>query len=324
MSLRQAHNDRVGAMSHKPIVAGIDNSAASGRAAAVAYRIAEAAGVPCQLIHAVPPTGPARIVVPGRPPAPEVWQEARREMESLLNGHVPPAVLERLEVLVGRAGVILADAARRANAELVVLGGKPHGAVARGLGGSTAQYLVRTLDIPLLVTGPTDRPMSRVLVAVDLSYASRPTLQAARRLADRLGAQLRVLHVVEPVRSRVGAARRADADPEALARTAAKILRRLVEAELGVGGAEPVVRQGPAAEEIVAEAASWGADVIVMGSHGKGWVDRLLVGSATERLLATLPTALLVVPTYPARRDRAARPGRKRHPTRRREPYASR
>jgi nucleotide-binding universal stress UspA family protein len=231
-------------------------------------------------------------------------------------------VLERLEVLVGRAGVILADAARRVNAELVVLGGKPHGAVARGLGGSTAQYLVRTLDVPLLVTGPTDRPMSRVLVAVDLSYASRPTLQAARRLADRLGARLRVLHVVEPTRSPVGAAR--SADPEAPARTAAKILRRLVEAEPGVGGAEPVVRQGPAAEEIVAEAASWGADVIVMGSHGKGWVDRLLVGSATERLLAALPTALLVVPVYPARHDRAARPGRKRHTTRRREPYASR
>jgi len=34
----------------------------------------------------------------------------------------------------------------------------------------------------------------------------------------------------------------------------------------------------------------------VVGSHGKGWVDRLLIGSTTERLLNRLPTSLLIVP----------------------------
>jgi hypothetical protein len=37
-----------------------------------------------------------------------------------------------------------------------------------------------------------------------------------------------------------------------------------------------------------------------MGSHGKGWIDRLLLGSVTERALNELPTSLLVVPTAAA------------------------
>jgi nucleotide-binding universal stress UspA family protein len=46
----------------------------------------------------------------------------------------------------------------------------------------------------------------------------------------------------------------------------------------------------------VNEAAAWRADVVVVGSHGKGWVDRLLIGSVTEDLLNNLPCAVLVVP----------------------------
>ena len=43
----------------------------------------------------------------------------------------------------------------------------------------------------------------------------------------------------------------------------------------------------------------WGADLVVLGSHGKGWVDRMLLGSTTERLLSHLPTSMLVIPSSP-------------------------
>src|SRR5207244_9160649 len=42
------------------------------------------------------------------------------------------------------------------------------------------------------------------------------------------------------------------------------------------------------------------ADLLVMGSHGKGWATRVLVGSVTERLLNHLPTSLVVVPVVAA------------------------
>jgi nucleotide-binding universal stress UspA family protein len=46
------------------------------------------------------------------------------------------------------------------------------------------------------------------------------------------------------------------------------------------------VRRGPAA-------------LLVLGTHGSGWVDRLLLGSTTEKVLARLPASLLVVPCVP-------------------------
>jgi hypothetical protein len=72
---------------------------------------------------------------------------------------------------------------------------------------------------------------------------------------------------------------------------------QLVELELSrVPPDDRVIRRGRADEEIAEEVAAWHADLLVVGSHGKGWIDRLLIGSTTERLLNRLPTSLLVVP----------------------------
>jgi nucleotide-binding universal stress UspA family protein len=64
----------------------------------------------------------------------------------------------------------------------------------------------------------------------------------------------------------------------------------------GDGGVEKVARSGQVVDVIQHEAAQRGADLVVVGSHGKGWRERLLLGSVTERLLNHLPTSLLVVP----------------------------
>src|SRR5438046_10668110 len=58
-------------------------------------------------------------------------------------------------------------------------------------------------------------------------------------------------------------------------------------------GVERMVRYGMAVETILREATEWGTDLLVVGSHGKGWAKRMLVGSVTERLLNLLPTSLL-------------------------------
>ncbi|OLD96638.1 MAG: hypothetical protein AUG79_02270 [Gemmatimonadetes bacterium 13_1_20CM_4_69_16] len=79
-----------------------------------------------------------------------------------------------------------------------------------------------------------------------------------------------------------------------------ELLKRDIWSALQTRGVEKMVRYGGAVETILRETAEWRADLLVMGSHGKGWATRVLVGSVTERLLNHLPTSLVVVPVVAA------------------------
>ena len=57
-----------------------------------------------------------------------------------------------------------------------------------------------------------------------------------------------------------------------------------------------LVRHGTVTDTLLREVTDWDADVLVVGSHGKGWAQRVLLGSVTEGLLNHMPTSLLVAP----------------------------
>jgi nucleotide-binding universal stress UspA family protein len=61
-----------------------------------------------------------------------------------------------------------------------------------------------------------------------------------------------------------------------------------------------VVRDGPAVEAIVRYAAEIGADLVVMGSHGREGLGHLLFGSTADRVLHKAPCPVLVVPLHAA------------------------
>jgi nucleotide-binding universal stress UspA family protein len=313
-------------MAWKPIIVGVDGTPESLRAAELAAQIASAAGARLIPVHAVPVI-PAFTGVTGIEPvvfSPELQNElmrsSRAQITRALEQVLPPAAVERLDVQNGPAPFILAEAARTWQAELVVLGGKQHGALARGLGRSTAHYLVRKLDVPVLVVGDSPAPITKVLVAVDLSPTSAPTVAAAQRLAGLFGARLRLLHVIEPLRF-------TDLAPDSwdeldYERRSEELFDRFVTPFKGVPKEDRVVRRGIPAEMIAGEAGAWYANMVVEGSHGKGWVDRILVGSTTERLVTELPTSILVVPsravgkTEPQQRRRSSNRSRSRRRSR--------
>lgn len=283
-------------MTAESIVVGVDDTPPSLRAATLAWTIGEATGATCHLVHAVPDAVAmseferASAVGPGL--AERLEREAGRRLTARLRSVVPAGAARALEVRRGRAAPVLAERAAHHHATLVVLGRKRHGPLERALGGSTAHYLVRALDVPILLgTGSSIRG---VLAAIDVSPAAAPTLRAARWLANGLGADLRVLHVVSPARYPRVVPRAPDR--KLLERQAAEAFDRFAQ-ELGVAEAERTVRRGSPEIEIAAEAANWKADMVVVGSQGKGFVDRLLIGSTTEWLLDRLATvSLLVVP----------------------------
>jgi nucleotide-binding universal stress UspA family protein len=293
----------------RPIVVGVNGSPESVRAARVAWTLSQALRGPCHLVHAVgyPVLDSTFGIAPASlsPVFEQLLAAARRDLEVGLAGSLPAEALAGLEVRLGRPARALAQAATERGAGLVVVGGKPHGAVARLMGGSTAHGLAHLLEVPLLVTSRLPHPIARILVAVDLSDAAPPTLAVAGALSEALGARLRVIYAVEPLRLPAGV--ELGIDREDLYERQVAAFAELVAGVAHVPPIDRVTRRGPAAEMVTEEVASWEADLLVVGSHGKGWVDRLMIGSTTERLLALLPTSLVIVPAWVRESGRAAR-----------------
>jgi nucleotide-binding universal stress UspA family protein len=292
----------------KPIVVGVDGSPESVRAASAGVMVAQRAGVECRLVHAVPDYlasfSTPDAVMDTSALTQAAADHAREYIVSSLKDRVPDVMLARLEVEVGRAPLVLTDAVRRCEAGLLVLGGKHHRGLER-IGGSAITHLVRTIDVPILATDGGSPVVTRVLAAVDLSYAAQPTIVEAQRWAELFGARLRVMHVVEPVPIIPGVPTTLGDDD--FFRAEERALETNIWPLVTMPGAETVVRRGRAAAAVADEVGKWQADLLVVGSHGKGWVDRLLIGSTSERLLHVLPTLTLVVPVVrPAHRGLGA------------------
>jgi universal stress protein E len=277
-------------MTAQPIVVGVDGSTESASAASVAWMLARAADVPCRLVYAIDDVN-ASLAMAGTGVVTEALQlaalaGARAELRGSLQDCVPPAVVDAMVVSTGATADVLEAVVDETDAMMLVLGGKHHSKLGRWLGGSTVQGVVRRLPVPLLVTAGELPIHPRVMVAVDASYAALPTIRQAIAFARLLGSPLHALHVIDPA--------------PAIAELPRDWSREIVERDLWpiipLIERGKVIREGDPFDMIVDEAKAWRADVIVVGSHGKGWVDRLLIGSVTEDLLNNLPCAVLVVP----------------------------
>jgi universal stress protein A len=133
--------------------------------------------------------------------------------------------------------------------------------------------------------------VTRILVATDFSEASGTALTFAKTLAERFDASLHVLHVLEdPYVTSAFAADVYSPPPaglrEAWLKNAESTIDTLVTpAERIAFHATTEVVFGPIATTIVERAAAIGANLIVMGTHGRGGVAHLLMGSVAERVV---------------------------------------
>lgn len=150
----------------------------------------------------------------------------------------------------------------------------------------------------------------RILCPVDFSDGSQQALEHAAAIARRWGSQLTVLHVYpapSPFDLVPGVDEGAENDPQLDLRAA---LWRFVQPVVGEAAVNFRLRHAvDARRAIVDEADASDADLIVIGSHGRGGVAQLLLGSAADAVVRKASCPVLVVPPC----ARPAGDGRFRH-----------
>lgn len=147
----------------------------------------------------------------------------------------------------------------------------------------------------------------RIVVPTDFSVLAEQAWALAQELAHAAGSELVLAHVVSASRLPITRAR---AVPEAVRKWAIDELEECAGKARAQGlKARVALRVGIPYEQLVALAREEGADLIVVGTHGRGGVGRAILGSVADRLVRLAPCPVLTVPlkVSPANRPQARR-----------------
>ena len=143
--------------------------------------------------------------------------------------------------------------------------------------------------------------LKKILVPTDFGEAADAALNYARALARSFGASIEVLHVAEDLASRMFAGELYAAVPPTLQADVEDSARKQLDARLIDNDPDPlpvrriVIASNAPALSIVNYAKETGTDLIVMGTHGRGAMAHLLMGSVAERVVRLAGCPVLVV-----------------------------
>ena len=135
----------------------------------------------------------------------------------------------------------------------------------------------------------------QILVAVDDSPIAAHALDVALDLAASSGASLALVHVVDVRLVAGGDGLPASEVLADLRRLGEALIRKEIQRIPTTQQQKSVVREGKPAAEIVAAATEWGADLVVVGTHGRSGISRALLGSTAEGVLRHSPCPVLMV-----------------------------
>lgn len=236
----------------------------------------------------------------------EIWEAADEQMTALIreveSSDVP---VRRVHSRGTDPAPIIINYAESQDVDLVVMGTAGRTGIPRLLNRSVAVDVVRESACPVVVTregSAMPNRISRILVPVDLSAFSRPLLRAAVEVARQFNAEVVVTHIVEPLPfpvPLVGAVTIHDLIPDPIRETEVH-LKRLVKSTEELPDAVDVhVHEGHAASGISEAAEEVDADLVVMASHGRSGLERIMLGSVTARVLRRSECAVQVLRVEP-------------------------
>ncbi|MFH1014672.1 MAG: universal stress protein [Nitrospirota bacterium] len=205
-------------------------------------------------------------------------------------------LLESLKERAGKEGVscealiyqgvepykYIVDEAAKNNVEMIIMGGRGKTGLERVMMGSVTAKVIGHAPCKVMVV-PKDAKLTleKILIATDGSIYSELASREAISIAKRSGGSLVVLSVAKRDENLL------------VAKESVDIVRKVAEKE-GIK-VEALTLKGMPHEVIVNTAAQKKAGLIVVGSHGRSGIERLMMGSVTERVIGYALCPVLVV-----------------------------
>lgn len=135
--------------------------------------------------------------------------------------------------------------------------------------------------------------MDRIVVGYDGSPQAKKALEKARKIAEKFGSKIYVVHVIDTA---VLSLSDMFASPSVIASLKEKAEQLIKEALSAAGpGAEGKVLEGDPAHEIIKFAREVNASLIILGARGLSTIRRILMGSVSSRVVQESPIDVLIV-----------------------------
>lgn len=278
------------------ILVPLDGSRLSERALPPAVELAKARSARLKLLKVVPPVIPI-----GMDPMPALQasteqdaRSAREYLEAQQQNLLENVAEVTLDTPVGEPARAIIEACD--DADLVVMTSHGWSGFDRLLLGSVTEEVIRKAHKPVLVVRSQPvrlEDVSRILVPLDGSKLSEKAIPAATELASQTGAKVLLGRVLDTA----FLDQRLSAIMEGRQKELEPIKRYLKEKAEGLGvEASTVYGVGSPARAILQLCALHDIDMVVMATHGRGGLERLLVGSVAENVVRASVAPVMLVP----------------------------
>lgn len=205
------------------------------------------------------------------------------------------------DVVRGAVAGAITDYAVENDVDLVAMPTHGRTGLERLLLGSVTERVLRTAPVPVLALRPDEDagryPSRNVLVPTDGSDCAAAALDHGIAIAAETGATLHVLSVVDV--ASLGADVHSQVQVDSLEADARAVVESAT-AAAEAAGVESVAGSVEAGSSIHRAILSYAdendVDLVAMGTHGRSGLDRILLGSVTEKTLRTAPAPVLAVP----------------------------
>lgn len=282
----------------KNVLCPVDFFSASQRALEYSMGVARNYGARLHILHVVSPVMPTsyEFSLNTADLLREFERQSIERVEKMKTDAVRTGVQVETAVRVGDIDEELKTAIAESKADIVIMGTHGRRGFERWFLGSVTERLLRHCPVPVLTLSDSDKPLrvppdiQKILVTTDFSEGTSTAMAYALALAQEAPAEVVLLHVVQqPPERKEPAEGIASILEEHLSSMVSQDVRDWCDVRAHVEIGTPYQRILDLAEEMA-------VDLIVMNIHGKGMLDRALMGATAERVLRATQCPVLAVP----------------------------